>query len=101
MQEENPRWRKTRRSTIGFFSVNSQIRKVRKPITAVMASTRISVEENQSLSLPSSSMICSAATQTINSSMPILSTGLMTARVLIALEQVPGDHTEEQAPWAR
>ncbi len=28
MQEEKPRWRKTRRSTIGFFSVSSQIRKV-------------------------------------------------------------------------
>ena len=79
MQEEKPRCRKTRRSTIGYSSVSSQIRKERNPITAMMASTQISVDENQSRSLPSSSMICSAATQTIKSSMPTLSTGLMTA----------------------
>ena len=78
MQEEKPRWRNTRRSTIGFGSVSSQIRKDTKPITAMMARTRISIEENQSRSLPSSSMICSDATQMTSSNMPILSTGFLT-----------------------
>ncbi len=78
MLAEKPRWRNTRRSTMGCDSVNSQITKEMNPITAIAPRTQISGEENQSLSLPSSSMIWSAATQVNSSRTPILSTGFLT-----------------------
>jgi hypothetical protein len=69
-----PRWRKTRRSTIGLASVSSQIRNATKPIAATMARPAIIGEANQSCSLPRSSMTCRAPTQTINKPRPTRST---------------------------
>jgi hypothetical protein len=46
------------------LSVSSQISQATKPMTVTIASTTIGVDWNQSRSLPLSSMICSAPTQT-------------------------------------
>ncbi|CAB3810492.1 hypothetical protein LMG28614_07286 [Paraburkholderia ultramafica] len=54
------------------------MRKARKPITAMIARTRISIELNQSLSLPSSTMICSDETQMISSTSPTVSMRIRT-----------------------
>ena len=63
------------RSTIGCFSVSSQMRKAKKPITAMIASTMMEVDENQSASLPVSSMTCSVPTQRISRPSPTVSMG--------------------------
>ncbi|CPM11195.1 Uncharacterised protein [Bordetella pertussis] len=64
-----------RRSTTGWASVSSQIRKNTKATKAVAASAMITGLANQSSSLPLSSMICSAPTHTTSNSRPTLSMG--------------------------
>ncbi|MCY1376887.1 hypothetical protein D9M69_644140 [compost metagenome] len=65
----------SRRSTTGWASVSSQIRKKTKATKAVAASAMMVGLANQSSSLPLSSMICSAPTQTTSSARPTLSIG--------------------------
>ena len=77
------------RSTIGFFSVSSQIRKATKPIAVTIASTTIWVEANQSASLPVSSITCSAPTQTISSPSPTVSMGSLRVGRLAVLQIAP------------
>jgi hypothetical protein len=60
---------------MGFFSVNSQISQAANAMTVITASVTTNGEENQSSSLPLSSMICSAPTHTTSSAMPTRSTG--------------------------
>ncbi len=81
MAIEKPLCRKILRSTIGFLSVSSQIRKAMNPMTAVRPRPMISGEANQSRSLPRSSMICNAPTQRIISSRPMTSTRALTVFV--------------------
>ncbi len=71
----NPRWRKTRRSTIGWSSVSSQLMKARNVSPAKIARARMKGESNQSRSLPLSSMICMAPTQTMRRIRPKKSIG--------------------------
>ncbi|KOF55155.1 hypothetical protein AD428_02170 [Achromobacter sp. DMS1] len=66
---------KSLRSTTGCASVSSHIRKKTKATKARQASRMMVGLANQSSSLPLSSMICSAPTQTTNSARPTLSMG--------------------------
>ncbi len=63
------------RSTTGWSSVNSQMRKKAKPTTATTVSRTISPELNQSSSLPRSSISCSEPTQITSSARPMRSIG--------------------------
>ena len=60
---------------MGCWSVSSQIRKNTNAMSATTASPTMNGELNQSRSLPLSSMICSAATQVMSETRPILSMG--------------------------
>ncbi len=71
------RERKWVRSTIGRFSVISQMTHEMKPIRDTIARPMIAGEENQSASLPWSSMICRADTQTMSRPSPTPSTGIL------------------------
>ncbi|MNY07389.1 hypothetical protein D3C86_1401900 [compost metagenome] len=64
-----------RRSTTGWASVSSQIRKKTNATKAVAASAMMVGLANQSSSLPLSSMICKAPTQTTSRTRPSLSMG--------------------------
>ena len=66
---------------IGFFSVNSQITKNTKLISANTPSATITGELNQSRSLPLSSMICNEPTHAISEIRPTLSMGMRFAGV--------------------
>ncbi len=68
------RERKWLRSTIGRFSVTSQITQAMKPISETIARPTMAGEENQSASLPWSSMICRAETQAMSRPRPTPST---------------------------
>src|SRR2546430_1089122 len=57
---EKLRERNSDRSTIGCSSVSSQMRNTTNPTTATQASATMTVELNQSRSLPWSSSTCSA-----------------------------------------
>ena len=61
------------RSTMGAFSVNSQISQAMSPTTATTPKMTMNGEENQSSSLPLSSMICNEPTQTTSNARPTLS----------------------------
>ena len=77
-------------------SVSSQTRKNAKPTTATTASTTICVEPNQSSSLPLSSMICSAPTQSTSSARPTLSIGTLRGRRLALAVDRPRDAAATQ-----
>src|SRR5882672_11263268 len=64
------------KSTMGCFSVSSQMSQAAKPTTVTMSRARVKGEWNQSRSLPLSSMICSAPTHTNSSARPIRSMGI-------------------------
>ena len=64
-----------RRSTTGCSSVSSQTTKMAKPIKATKPNTTISVEANQSSSLPLSSINCKAPTHSTSRVRPTLSMG--------------------------
>src|SRR5471030_1492214 len=63
------------RSTIGWSSVSSQTTRKQSATTATAASTIISVELNQSSSLPRSSITCRQPTPNTRSTRPMLSIG--------------------------
>ena len=65
--------------------MSSHARKVTNPAAATHPSSTISLELNQSSSLPLSSMICSDATHTTSSTRPVTSTG--TLRVGVSRER--------------
>ena len=77
----NPRCRNTRRSTIGLPAVSSQIRKVTKPIAAMIAQPTMKLDPSQSCSRPRSSMICSAAIHTTIRNRPKRSIGTISVLV--------------------
>src|SRR5580704_18050030 len=64
------------KSTMGCFSVNSQMSHAAKPTTVTMSSATMDVEWNQARSLPLSSMICKAPTHTNKSARPTRSNGI-------------------------
>ena len=65
-------------STIGCLSVSSHATKNTSATRAVMPSARIIGEENQSLSLPLSSMNCRQPTPSTSRTRPTLSIGVRT-----------------------
>src|SRR5215467_12708461 len=83
------------KSTIGCFSVSSQISQARKPTAAMAASTQMTGELNQSASLPVSNITCSAPTQISSSAKPVVSTGSF--RVGVSRPLSPRQHRKKQA----
>ena len=88
------------RSTMGFFSVNSQITHATKAIAATAAITTIAGDPNQSASLPVSSITWKAPTHTSNSMKPVVSTGSLRVGVS-RLAMLRQHRNAQRAPTGR